>query len=340
MARSSTQGAARILELIHMRLVSEAIYVAAEMGVADVLAQSAKRMSELAAATGADETALYRVIRALSEFGLFCELEDGRIALTPTGELLRGDVEGSLRPAAILFGGDRAARLVGQLRRCVEEGKSLAELLLAGSWMRWVESDPEQAALFHSTMTSYSALQLTGLLDAYDFSTLTTLVDVGGGHGRLLAEILKRNPAMRGVLFDRPHPLEGARNIMASAGVEARCEIVAGDFFVSVPEGADGYLLSRVIHDWDDARALAALQVIRRAVRPSSKLMLVETLVRSDADSAYPVLSDLNMLIRTGGRERTEAEYRALYRQAGFELARIIPTGSPLATAVIEGSQI
>jgi hypothetical protein len=340
MPRSSTQGAARILELIHMRLVSEALYVAAEMGVADALAGGAKRVSELAAVTGADPAALYRVLRALCEFGLFRELEDGRIALTPAGELLRADVEGSLRPAAMLFGGDRAARLVGQLRRCVEEGKSLAELLRAGSWTRWIESDPEQAALFHATMTSYSALQTSGLLSAYDFSTFTTLVDVGGGEGRLLAEILKRNPAMRGMLFDRSHALEGARNTLAGAGVGGRCEIVAGDFFESVPAHADGYLLSRVIHDWDDERALAALEVIRRAVRPSSKLLVVETLLRPHAGSMYAVLSDLNMLIRTGGRERTEAEYRALYRRAGFELVRTIPTGSPLATEVIEGSPI
>jgi O-methyltransferase domain len=323
-----------------MRLVSEAIYVVAELGVADVLAHGAKGMTELAAATGVDAAALHRVIRALCEFDLFCELEDGKIALTPTGELLRGDVEGSLRPAAMLFGGDRAARLVGQLRRCVAEGKSVAELLFAGSWTRWLQSDPEQTALFHSAMTSYSALQVSGLLDAYDFSAFSVVVDVGGGHGRSLCEILKRHPALRGILIDMPHALEGARKTMASAGTESRCEIVAGDFFEAVPARADGYLLSRVIHDWDDARALAALRVIRRAAGPSSRLIVVETLLRPGADSPYPVLSDLNMLIRTGGRERSEDEFRALYREAGFQLTRIIPMSSPFAAVVIEGSPI
>jgi O-methyltransferase domain len=160
------------------------------------------------------------------------------------------------------------------------------------------------------------------MLEAYDFSQATKIVDVGGGHGKIISEILKRNPGMHGILFDMPHAFEGGRRTVALAGLVDRCEVVSGDFFVSVPAGADAYLLSRVIHDWDDEKAVAILKVVRGAIAPHGKLVLLETMLRPTESNVYPVLSDLNMLIVTGGCERTEAEYHALYRAAGFELTK------------------
>jgi hypothetical protein len=330
-------GAARILELIHLRLISEAIYVVAALGIADELGGSPKTIEELARAAGADAPSLGRIIRALQEYDLFCERPDGRIALTPTGELLRSDVDGSLHAAALFFGGERSARFLGRFQRCVQEGKSVADLLFGGNWTEWIQCDPDQTQLFNAMMTSYSALQTAGVLEAYDFSHSATIVDVGGGHGRILCQILKRSPETRGVLFDMPHASEGGRRAVESEGLAGRCEVVSGDFFVSVPAGADTYLLSRVIHDWDDERSIRLLKVVRNAIAPRGRLILLETLLRPDTGSRYPVLSDLNMLIRTGGRERTEEEYRTLYRAAGFELTRTVTTQSPFGTALIEG---
>jgi hypothetical protein len=333
---AKTAGAARILELIHLRLISESIYVVAALGVADALADQPRTIAELAETTGAHEPSLARMLRALREFGLFSETADGRIGLTGTGELLRRDVEGSLHAAALFFGGERAARHVGRLQRCVQEGKSMADLVFGGSWTEWIQCDPEQTQLFNAMMTSYSTLQLAGVLEAYDFSRAGTIVDVGGGHGKILSEILKRCAETRGVLFDMPHAYDGGCETMAREGLGARCIIVSGDFFVSVPAGADTYLLSRVIHDWDDVRSIALLKVIRRAIAPGGRVVLLETLLRPDSANAYPVLSDLNMMIQTGGRERSEAEYRALCRAAGFEVTRTVATQSPIGIAVIE----
>lgn len=333
---AKTAGAARILELIHLRLISESIYVVAALGVADALADHPRSIADLAEATDTHAPSLARMIRALQEFGLFYETADGSIGLTGAGELLRRDVEGSLHAAALFFGGERAARLVGRLQRCVQEGKSMPDLVFGGSWTEWIQCDPEQTQLFNATMTSYSTLHLAGVLEAYDFSSSRTIVDVGGGHGKILSEILKSCPTTRGILFDLPHACEGGRETIAREGLDARCSVVSGDFFVSVPAGADTYLLSRVIHDWDDARSIVLLKAVRSAIAPAGRIVLLETLLRPDPGNAYPVLSDLNMMIRTGGRERSESEYRALCRASGFELTRTVSTQSPIGIAVIE----
>jgi hypothetical protein len=186
-------------------------------------------------------------------------------------------------------------------------------------------------------MTSYSRLHTAGLLEAYDFSEISTLVDVGGGHGLILSEILRGNPRLKGVLFDLPHANEGGRNTMSSAGLTDRCEVVSGNFFVSVPQGADGYLLSRVIHDWTDPQSVAILKTVRAAIAPRGKLILLETMIQPGGDRLYPLLSDLNMLLLTGGCERTEQEYRNIYRASGFELTRTVTTKSATGTTVIEG---
>jgi len=332
-------AAGRVLELIQMRLLSEALYVAASLGVADSLADGPKTAEALAESSGADPVYLKRVLRALSQAGMFREEADG-FALAPMATFLQRGVEGSLHSAALLFGGEHASRLVGLLLDCVKRGESAVHMEFGGEWTNWVQRNPEHAQLFNGVMTSYATLAMSGVLDAYDFSYASQLVDVGGGHGRVIADILRRYPSMRGVLFDMPHAFAGGQATLANAGLSERCQVVSGDFFVSVPAGADAYLLSRVLHDWTDSDAVRLLANIRSAIVPYGRLIVLEAMLGQEGKGMYPVLSDLNMMVRTGGCERTEAEYRAIFRAAGFELTRAVPTTSPSGTAVIEGRPI
>jgi hypothetical protein len=315
----------------------ESVHVVAALDVADLLAHAPRSADELAEATGVSASSLQRVLRALVTFNVFSQDSDGRFAMAPMGEFLKRDAEGSLRSAALLFGGERGAKADELFLHCVRTGESAWGKLSGGNWVTWLQGNPEWTPLFNSMMTSYSTLHLTGVLEAYDFSHAATIVDVGGGHGKMISEILKKNPGMRGVLFDLPHAFEGGKRTITQAGLGDRCEVVSGNFFVSVPAGADAYVLSRVIHDWNDETAIAILKVVRQSIAPGGRLILLETMLRPDQRAVYPVLSDLNMLVRTGGCERTEAEYRVLYGGAGFELTRTVATISPTGTTVIEG---
>ena len=335
------EAAARLLELIQIRLVSESIHVVAALGIADLLADQARSVEQLAEATGAYGQSLGRVMRALSSFGVFSEETPGRFALGPLGERLRSDAEGSLHSPALFFGGEAGASVVELFEHCVKTGESASQKLSGAlNPFNWLLRDPVQMKLFNASMTAFSTLHMTGVLEAYDFSQATQIVDVGGGHGRIIADILKRNPGMHGILFDLPHALAGGQSTISQAGLEDRCEVISGDFFACVPAGGNTYLLSRVIHDWDDEKAIAILTNVRRAIAANGKLVLLETMLRPTALSVYPVLSDLNMLLMTGGCERTEAQYSALYRAAGFELTRTVETISPTGTTVIEGKPI
>jgi hypothetical protein len=337
---ANAEAAAKLLELIAIRRVSESLYVVAALGLADLIGNTPKGAEQLAEATGVHAAFLHRVLRVLASFGVLSLDDQGRFALTPMGECLKSNIDGSLRPAALNFGGERAAQIEGLLLHCVKTGESAVQKLFGEGRFSQLQRDPKEAELFNAVMTSFSTLHLTGVLEAYDFSGITTLVDVGGGHGTNLSEILKKYLKMRGVLFDMPHAFEGGKKTIAEAGLAARCEVVSGDFFQSVPSGADAYLLSRVIHDWDDKKAIAILSVVRTAIVSGGRLILLETMLRPKSRSLYPLLSDLNMMLRTGGCERTEEEYRALYRAAGFRLTRAIDTTSPTGTTVIEGKPV
>ena len=337
----NANAAGRLLELIQMRLISEAIHVVASLEVADLLADGPKSAEQIAERTRANAPVLRRVLRALTAFGVFAEDSQGRFELAPLGEFLRRDAPGSLHAAARFFGGDAGTDVIELFLDSVKTGQSAIQKLAGDQGLfEWLQRDPERIQLFNAVMTSFSVLHMTGLLDAYDFSWASKLVDVGGGHGTILAEILRRNPRLHGILFDLRHAQAGGQKTMAQAGLGERCKVLSGDFFKEVPAGADAYLLSRVIHDWDDATTVAILKVVRAAIAPRGRLILLETMLRPSAGIAYPLLSDLNMLLMTGGCERTEDEYRALYRASGFELTEAIPTTSPTGTTVIEGRPI
>jgi O-methyltransferase domain len=306
------------------------------LGIADLLANGPKGSDELAQATGSHARTLYRVLRTLVAAGVFAEDKAGRFRLTALGQPLRSDVADSVRAASIFLSGD--SKLEGLLVDCVRTGNTAIELSSGTkNWVEYFRQEPARAEVFNAAMTALSNAHYAGVVDAFDFRSIRKLVDVGGGHGRLVSMILRAYPKMRGVLFDLPHAFEGGRKTIAEAGLKDRCEVVSGDFFRSVPGGGDAYILSRVIHDWADEKAVAILKVVRGALPATGRLLLFETMIRTGDRLSYPLLSDLNMVIRTGGCERTENEYRALYKAAGFKLTRAIKTPSPTGMTIIEG---
>ena len=337
--RRKPNFAGKLLELIAMRHVPQALHVAAVLGIADLIAKEAMSSAELAQATRTHAATLRRILSTLVAAGVLAKDGKERFRLTALGQPLRSDVGDSVRAATILLAGE--SELEGRLLDCVRTGKTAIELVSGvTNWIEYYQRDPGSAAAFNSAMTALSNAHYAGVVESYDFRPLHKLVDVGGGHGRLLSMILTAYPKLHGVLFELPHAIEGARRTLSAAGMSNRSEVVSGDFFRSVPAGGDAYMLSRVIHDWDDDRAVAILKIVRGVVPPTGRLLLFETLIRSDKRLSYPLLSDINMIIRTGGCERTEAEYRALYKNAGFRLTRAIRTPSPTGMTIIEGRPV
>lgn len=324
----------RLQHLITGYWVSAAIGVAVELGLADLLADGPHASTDLATATGTHPAALYRLLRTLASVGLFTEEASGCFALTEMGALLRKDHSESLYGFTRYACGDREWRLFGDLRYSVETGQAAQHHVFGISGRAYWGQHPEERVIFDAAMRSIATQVMGAVVRAYDFSPFRTLVDVGGGHGALLTAILSVTPGLRGILLDLPGVAEGATPHLAAAGVLDRCEVVGGDMFTAVPGGGDAYMFSRVIHDWDDARAAAALANCRRAMGPAGTLLLVEEVLPSGDAPAYGKLSDLNMLVGPGGQERTEAEYRALYTAAGFELTQIIPTQSRISIIV------
>lgn len=328
--------AGKLLEMIAMRHVPQALHVVAVLGIADLLANGPQSSDALGQATGSHARTLYRVLRTLVAAGVFAKDEAGCFRLTALGQPLRSDVADSVRAASIFLSGE--SELEGLLVDCVRSGKTAIELASGTTnWIEYYGQEPARAAVFNAAMTALSNAHYAGVVDAYDFRPIRTLVDVGGGHGRLLSMILTAYPKARGVLFDLPHAFEGGQRTIAAAGLSNRCEVVSGDFFRSVPAGGDAYILARVIHDWADEKAVAILKVVRGALPAKGRLLLFETMIRAGNRLYYPLLSDLNMVLRTGGCERSEAEYRALYQAAGFKLTRAIETPSPTGMTIIEG---
>jgi len=331
--------AGKLLEMIAMRHVPQALHVVAVLGIADLLADGPKGSEELAQATGSHARTLYRVLRTLVAAGVFAEDKAGRFRLTALGQPLRSEAADSVRAASIFLSGE--SELEGRLVDCVRTGKTAIELASGTTnWIEYYRQEPARAAVFNTAMTALSNAHYAGVVEAYDFRSIRTLVDVGGGHGRLISMILKAYPKMRGVLFDMPHAFDGGKRTITEARLSDRCEIVSGDFFRSVPAGGDAYILSRVIHDWADEKAVAILKIIRRVLPAKGRLLLFETMIRAGNRLSYPLLSDLNMVIRTGGCERSEAEYRAIYEAAGFKLTRAIETPSPTGMTIIEGKPV
>ncbi len=318
--------------------VSRAVYIAAQLGIADLLEDGARDAEQLARATMCDEPSLYRVLRTLASVGVFAE--DGRrcFSLTRLGATLRSGVPGSLRAWVNVQLGDEHYRAWGEAMHSVRTGESAFDRVFGMGVWRYRAQNVEHAALFDEAMANLTAMYNTAIVSSCSFSRFGKIVDVGGGDGGLLVAILRANPSLHGVLFDLPHVTPKATRRIAEAGLAGRCQVVAGDVFSSVPDGGDAYILSRVIHDWDDARSIAILKNCHRAMATTGTLLLVEGLVQPGNESDPTKLFDLNMLVLAGGRERTAAEYQALLEAAGFAMEKVVPTPSVMGVSVIEGT--
>jgi hypothetical protein len=314
--------------------ISQCLHVAARLGLADLVKDGPRAAADLAVATGTDAPSLYRLLRALPSVGVFAEDAAGRFGLTPLAEQLRSDVPGS-QHAMALMNGEEHYRAWGELLYSVRTGKPAFDRLFGKPIFDYLPEQPEAARTFDAAMVGVHGAETGAMLDAYDFSTFGTLVDVGGGNGSLLTEVLRRHLALKGTLFDRADVVERARPRLASAGLADRCQAVAGNFFESVPPGGGAYLLRHIIHDWDDEKSLTILGNVRKAIPAAGKLLVVEGVVPSGNAPSLTKLLDLTMLVIPGGKERTEAEYRDLFARAEFRLARVVPTRSEVS--VIEG---
>jgi SAM-dependent methyltransferase len=315
--------------------ISRAVYLAAELGVADLLATGARSAAALAQATQTDEGALYRVLRLLAALGVLTEPEPRSFGLTVVGDRLRSDVPASMRNWAMLADtvGFRAHEPILDAARM---GRTGTEIAYGVTTMERVRADAQRAARFDAAMSERTAAFASSVAATYDFSGMHVIADIGGGQGTLLAAILHRHQHLRGILFDVADVARRAGSVLRDAGVADRCEIAGGDFFAGVPEGADGYILANVLHDWDDDRAIQILQTCRQAMRPGGRVLIAERLIPEDPRDAVPVLlSDLNMLLLSGGQERTNAEYGTLMAAAGLRPGRIQPVAAPYG--VIEG---
>jgi SAM-dependent methyltransferase len=306
--------------------LSQAIYVAAKLGIADLVEDGPKTSEELARAAGANASSLYRVIRALACVGIFHQDERGRFAQTPYSTCLRTGVPGSLRALAIMHN-EEHYRAWGDLLHSVKTGEAAFEHVFGMGWIPYQNQNPATAKAFHDALTANSSQMGVLTAAAYDFSGFKKIIDVGGGYGGLLTSILKPHPSIRGVLYDRAPIIAGAREQIDTAGLSERCELIVGDFFEAVPSGGDAYVMSRILHDWDDDRDLVILRNCHRAMAEKGKLLVVETVLPPGNEPSLAKFADLTMLvIRVGARERTEAEYGDLLAHAGFKLARVIPT--------------
>lgn len=328
--------------LYHMAIghyLSRALDLAATLGIADRLKDGPRPAGELAQATATHAPSLRRVLRLLASAGVLAEQEDGAFALTPIGECLRTDTPGSAHAMVKLFAGPRIQDSWKDLQYCVRTGEpAFRQRGLADPFS---SRDPEDAANFDAAMANFTRLIAVAVAASYDFTPFGTVVDVGGGNGALLIGLLQANPALRGIVFDLPAAAERATKQIAASALSERCRAVGGDFFKAVPEGGDAYLLKHVIHDWNDEQAVAILRSCHRVMPPSGKLLLVEGVyplrIDQSLESRGAAANDVNMLVNTGGRQRSEAEFRSLYDAAGFTLTRIVPT--PARVAVIEGAR-
>lgn len=325
-----------MLKMLEGFWASRSVYAAAKLGLPDLLKNGAKTLEELASGTGAHAGSLYRLLRALVSIGVFNEDESRRFSLTPLGATLRTDVPGSLRFVVIEELGENHYTAWEKLLYSIRTGDIAFNHIYGKSKWEYMSEHADEARIFDEAMASFGSVVSAAIVQAYDFSASHTVVDVGGGKGSLLAAILQANQEVRGALFDAPHVVEAARDYLTSEGVMPRCEVIGGDFFQSAPS-ADTYVLRWIIHDWDDERSIAILKNCRKAMSPAGKVLLVEAVLKPGTATSFAKFLDLNMLVMTGGRERTEAEYANLLKAAGLNLTRIIPTRTEMS--VIEATR-
>jgi O-methyltransferase domain/Dimerisation domain len=317
--------------------VSQAIYVAAKIGVADLLKDGPQSCAALAAATGVDGPSLFRLMRALSSLGIFSQLGRERFALSRLAEGLQTKVRGSLRSMVISLG-EIHYQACGGLLQSVQTGSPAFDRVFGESLFDYLRQNVDAADNFNQGMSNLSSMLAYAVLMAYDFAGISSIVDIGGGQGNLLETILQFNPEMKGTVFDTSSTIQRSHQKLGNNGQTRRCSYVSGDFFATLPQGAGAYLLCGVIHDWDDDRAVTILRNCRKATTENGRLLLIDMIVPDAASTSFSKLLDLNMLVMNGGRERTLGEFRALLSSADYKLTRIVPTLAP--QTVIEATAV
>ncbi|OFW26105.1 MAG: hypothetical protein A3H97_14160 [Acidobacteria bacterium RIFCSPLOWO2_02_FULL_65_29] len=324
-----------LLQMMTGYWVSQAIYVAAKLGIADHIAAGAADSRDLADATHTDAQSLQRLLRALVSIGVFSEATPGEYGLTPVSALLRTGTPDSMRALAIMYN-EEQYRAWADLLFSVRTGKPAFEHTFGKGIFEYFRENPEPAWTFGEAMTAWTNQLAGAVVAAFDFSPFSTVVDVGGSHGTLLAAILRKNPATRGILFDLPNVIAGAAEHLAAEGVADRCTHIGGDFFEAVPAGGDLYVMAQILHDWDDERCVAILRRCRTALRDGGKLLIVELVLPPGDGPFFGKWLDLHMLVMASGRERTAAEYQQLLQAARFELTHVQPTaaGASIVEAV------
>ncbi len=326
-------AAAQLLtQLATGHIVASALQVVLRLGVPDWLARGPRTVAELARAGGVGEDGLYRVLRALASVGVFAETSPRRFALTEAGKMLVSGAPGSMRDMGLWVTSPFHFRVYAELMHSVQTGQPAVEKVTGMPVFEYFPTQPELSEIFNDAMTNLSEVVIRAALDVYDFSGIGVLVDVAGGHGAVLTQILNAYPRMRGVLFDLEHVLGGAWPRIEAMGLNERCTTQAGDFFTAVPAGGDAYIMKHIIHDWDDDRAVAILRNIRRAMGGKrGRVILLESVLQPGDAPDFGKIIDLEMMVMPGGRERTADEFRGLFASAGFAMTRIVPTASPLS---------
>ena len=333
-AQDRTPSPPLLFQMATSYWVSQAIYVAAKLGIADLLKDGPQSCVELAAATGSDPASLFRLIRSLASVGVFSHVRGDRFALSRLAEALQTGTPGSLRAMVITIG-EIHYQACGNLLHSIQTGSPAFDDVFGASLFDYLKQNADAAETFNSGMTNLSSMLAYAVLMAYDFSGMSSIVDVGGGQGELVRKILRFNPNLKGTVVDTASTIEGVEQQVGNNAPSRRCTYLTGDFFDAVPKGADAYLLCGVIHDWDDGSALRILRNCREAMAEHGRVLIVDMIVPETDATSFSKLLDLNMLVMNGGRERTQAEFCALLDAAGCKLMRVVPTMAP--QSIIEG---
>src|SRR5215470_9645410 len=321
----------RISLLSHGTIISTSLALAAELGIADLLTDGPRSSEELAQATSTHPRSLYRLLRLLCSFGVFTEIQPDSFAQTPLSECLRAGVRGSMRSWLRMVVLKVRYQTHAESLYSVKTREPACKHLTGMEFFDYLAAHPDEGEIFNQAMNDMGQVVAAAVAQSYDFSGIGRIIDVGGGHGTLIAAILQKYPQMAGILFDSPHVAERARESIASAGLAHRCEIVGGDFLKSVPAGCDAYLLRWIIHNWDHERAITLLRNCRQAMGASSRLLLIEMVIPTGNEFHPGKFLDYIMLTFQSGQERTEAEYDSLLREADLRINKVTPTGSPLS---------
>jgi hypothetical protein len=323
-----------MLQMLHGLHFSTCLSCLAQLGIPDLVETGPKSAGEMAAQVGVQPQALYRLMRATASIGVLAEGPDGKFSETPLSAVLRSNARPTARNLAMMGAREWHMRGWERLEYTVRTGKTALDDVYGMPAFEYFSSHPAEAKIFNDTMTGLSMLDSPAIAEAYSFDGIRSIVDVGGGHGLLLANILERNPDLRGTLYEVPHVIEGARNGPLSPVMD-RCTLTAGDMFTSVPAGADVYIMKHIIHDWPDDVCVKILSSCRQGVNPGGKLLVADSVIQPGNEFSFGKIMDIQMMIFPGGRERTAEQFRELLAASGWRLNRIIPTAAP--ESIVEG---